>query len=513
MLRTVHCFYQFFIDEASALKLRFSVDWDEGIQYYECCCLAMGMSASSYLVQSLNEVLVNRFMIKYDCYCRVYCDDFWHSSKAEIHFDHFASEYGLTFKSEKKESGSVISILGINFNLRRKTAQLDEQKATVIAESAKQFLLAKNLSPAALSSFIGRIEYASQVCPSGRAQTFYLNQLLGDDSWRDFKSREDWMACEDNIIPIGQGLEQEILFWSRIRGHEPMKIGGSFSRCVGLCSSDASTKKFGFTIGGSFLGGSYPPEVSNQPIAVKEAYALVYLTKNLEFSRTDYLILVDNQSVVCAMAKGRSSNLEVHRWITQAKKSLLKLNSTATIKWINTSTMSRLADGPSRGLYPRDEHGLSPAGADRIRSLSSDFTRRLALNDMVSAFSGPRNNPFNVPYYSVHQDLDDILCKRKEVFRVFEELSKSGKSCGGGIFAYPPPAMVEQFCGQVSRVGLERDTQIFLLAPGFTFQSVRGVFDGVGKLSWVKFCGPAAKAWFWKGPGHSMMLFTLTSFD
>ena len=508
-----YCFYQYYIDDESAMKLRFSVEWDDGLKFYECRCLAMGMSASSFLVQSLNEVLVNCFMLKFDCYCRVFCDDFWHSSKASTHFDHFASEYGLVFKSEKKESGSVITILGIKFNLQLKTAQLDDQKAEAIATTANQIIQANSLSPATLSALVGRVEYASQVCPSGRAKTFFLNRMLSDDSWRDFRSREDWIACEDAILSVSQGLEGELSFWSRIREHEPLKIGRTFSKCLGFCSSDASTHKFGFTIGGSFLGGSYPRDVIDQPIAVKEAFALAFLAKNLQHPSTDYLILVDNQAVAGAFVKGRSSNPEVHRWISQAKDSLLKLHSTATIKWINTATMSRLADGPSRGLFPRDEHGLTAAGADRIKFLSADFTRRLGRGDMVSAFSGPRNNPFCVPYYSIHQDLDDGLCKRREVFSVFEELARDGKACGGGIFAYPPPAMVEQFCWQVNRVGLERDTQLFLLAPGFTFQSVRGALGGVGQLSWVKFCGPAAKAWFWKKTGQSMMFFTLSSFD
>ena len=509
----VDCFYQYRISPASARKLRFCVDWEEGKLFYEIRCLAMGLSASSFIVQHINEVLVNLFTLRHKCYCRVFSDDFWHSGAASVDFDSFAEKFGLVFKSSKKEKGSIITILGIQFNLTTKSAVLDPAKAASLAETSKSIADARKVSPSAIASLAGKVEYASQVCLSGRSKTFHIMKCLGDSSWKAFSSREAWLACEDPILDVSVGLEEELRYWACIKQHPPMNIGRRFKKCVSLCSSDASSKKFGYTIGSSYVGGSYPADMADKHIAIKEAYALAYLVRNLKEEGADYFILVDNQAVVSAFVKGRSANAEIHFWINEAKDTLLQLNSKAQVTWISTGKMSVLADAPSRGSFPRDEFGLSPRGAEKILSFSPDLASRRAAGDLVSAFGGPRNNPLGIPYYSIHYDLDDVMCKGREVFAVLEDLAAAGRPCGGGIFAYPPAALVDQFCQQVVRVGLDSDSQVFLLVPGFKFQSVRSAFINLGHLHWSKFSGREAKSWFWKKTGHSMMFFTLSSFD
>ena len=502
-------YYQYGLDRWSSRFLRFGLIWDGRMRYFEMSTLVMGGSCSSYVVQKLNEVITQAFTIKYKKYANCYSDDFWSDSSAPEHLDTFAAEFGLFFKKDKKFVGKVVPILGIQVDLNRREARLEPAKAEGLAVLAASIRSKRVLSPASLASLAGKIEYATKVCVSGRAKTFYITKLLASDAWKEWPSREAWLASEEESIGVDDALDTELGFWAGIGSHPPLKIGQSFVKYVSPCSSDASSTRFGLTIGDKVVGGSFPAGVRDASIAIKEAYALKFLIDSFTEKGCDYFVQVDNQAVISAFTKGRSTSKQLHDLVFSAKSSLARLESTITLKWIPTSVMANLADAPSRNRYPRDPFGLTPKGVERLFCLQPNIRDRRARGDLISCFGGPNNNPLGIEYFSIHLDYDDVLCRGREVFGFLEDRASKGRGLAGGVFAYPPACLVVQFCRLVRRMRLEDDTVLHLLAPGYEFQAVFNLLAGVGELSWEKFCGAGSKTFFWKKPGHSMMLFRL----
>ena len=227
----------------------------------------------------------------------------------------------------------------------------------------------------------------------------------------------------------------------------------------------------------------------NRPIAEKECWALYNLIKAVVSKDTDFTFLIDNKAALGAFTKGRSKNLFINGLVSEVRQILFDNNSRANFIWISTRSMGPLADQPSRSEYARDEFGLTDAGVDRLFSLRPSIRYRRQNQDLISLFGSPKNNPLQVPYFSVDFDLDDNLCRKQEAFHAIEtRLANSGRF-GGGVFCFPPPLLSIELVHQIVRGGLERDTEIFILVPSSQVLTIKNLLLGVGRIEVVNFCG------------------------
>ena len=508
LLSPSDAFYQYPAHENCRHLLRFYIDTAERRRFFQFSTLVMGCSVSSFIVQAFNELVVAGFSLKEQCYARCYSDDFF-MEKTEACFIDYASEFGLRFKREKTVEGSTITILGISVNLRVNHASLDSNKAAALAAEIQKWLGKVHISPKSLASLAGKIEFASRVSKSGRSKTFYINKLLSKADWTAFSSRDRWLESDEETVVISLGAKRELEFWSSVDRHSPLGFGEVRRVYAHTLSSDASGSRFGFTVAGRFCGGSFPDSVMPLNIAQKEAYALKRLTLELTSPNTVYNILVDNTTVASAFAKGRSSDRFIHDTLAFVKEFLMARGSIAHLTWISTHHMHHLADAPSRNFYPRDLYGLSTSGASRLLHKLPELAERRANDDLVSLFGGPSNNPLSVPYFSLHVDQDDVLCRQQDAFSALQSKKEQGLTLDGGIFAFPPKSLVGNFLRLVSEIGLGHDSALFLIVSGDQRQAAFNSLYKLGILSWGSLCSGRAKGWLWKQPGHNLVWFQL----
>ena len=468
----------------------------------------MGLSPSPYIIQMANRVLCQYYAFKFDMYVEVYLDDVWHNKKANVvDFDEYFSEkLQIRFKDSKKTSGNIITLLGVELNLSQKTAKIKSHKAEKIAASASKFIADGVISPSKLSAFNGRINYANKITRLGRVNSVELINLLAA-----YVSGGGDVQSEENCLVVSELVKRELQFWAMVKSHKPYMIGENKKRCISTLASDASMSRYGFYIDGRCLGGSFGFADADRPIAEKESLALAALVKaSTSINNCDYSFLCDNKSSVGAFSKGRSSNKFINQLVAETLIHLNNRNCRAKFLWISTSRMTALADNPSRGVYLRDDFGLTSAGVDRLYDLEVGLQRRREACDLVSLFSSPVNNPLGVEYFSVDIDCDDSLCRRMDAFAALEQKALEGKKLLGGIFCFPPPLLVDMLLDYLVRIGIEEDCEVYLLVPADLCLLVKNKLGGLGSLRISCFCGPRNKTFLHKCPHRALSFVTLS---
>ena len=68
------CFHQFGVDEDSSYQLCFKFEWEGSVYHFRWLCLPFGLSAASFIVQALNEIVTDYYSLVYGKFCIVY---FW----------------------------------------------------------------------------------------------------------------------------------------------------------------------------------------------------------------------------------------------------------------------------------------------------------------------------------------------------------------------------------------------------------------------------------------------------
>ena len=243
---------------------------------------------------------------------------------------------------------------------------------------------------------------------------------------------------------------------------------------------------------------------------MKEMYALTALINLIKEPDTDFKILVDNTAVAAAFAKGRSSNKLMQSMVDQARTALADVGSRVKVVWISTVAMEPLADAPSRRKFSRDPFGLTELGVRHLLAIEPDIQQWRDAGSLVSMFGGPLNNPLQCEYFSVEWDLEDPLCRRSEAFTALDNKFKAGSKFMNGIFAYPPPLLILDFCFYLRKLGLEEGCQIFLIIPASFASSVLNAVRPLGTVSIRKFCGKSNKTFLHRQPKSDISLVRLS---
>ena len=66
------CFHQFGLSEESSYELCFKFDWEGRVYHFRWRCLPFGLSAASFIVQALNEIVTDYYSLVYGKFCIVY---------------------------------------------------------------------------------------------------------------------------------------------------------------------------------------------------------------------------------------------------------------------------------------------------------------------------------------------------------------------------------------------------------------------------------------------------------
>ena len=66
------CFHQFGLSEESSYELCFKFEWEGSVMHFRWLCLPFGLSAASFIVQSLNEIVTDFYSLVYGKFCIVY---------------------------------------------------------------------------------------------------------------------------------------------------------------------------------------------------------------------------------------------------------------------------------------------------------------------------------------------------------------------------------------------------------------------------------------------------------
>lgn len=215
---------------------------------------------------------------------------------------------------------------------------------------------------------------------------------------------------------------------------------------------------------------------------------------------TKFVILSDNTALCSAFTKGRSSNEFLHDIIKSVIEDSLKVGSVVEVRWINTHTMGSLADEPSRGIMPRDDFGLTSEGVSHCYSLYPSLKQFRKEGNLVSLFAGPRNNPFKVPYSSVHIDIDDPLAAKKDAFESLQSLLARGETLAGGVFCWPPPPLLSTFLHQLTKMQLAEGAEVFVMVMARAAASTLRSLSGWGICEIKPFCSAKNTSYLHKVP-------------
>lgn len=246
-----------------------------------------------------------------------------------LHFDEFAKEYGAVFKEKKRERGTTLVILGVQFNFVEKTCRLAPEKADSIKAVCLEVLAKKGGTPNQIGRLVGKLENAAQISRYGRARLFNLSRLLakfgpifGVDGHE-----------KTGHISIDAGCAEELKFWADISNHPSQNFSQVRRRHFSTVSSDASGSSWAYVFDGVEVGDKFPPELAAGSINQKEAYALYRLIDGLSRQNSTLSVCCDNQAAVSSYSKTRSRSEDIHRWVLKSQEILVEKNMSLEIKW------------------------------------------------------------------------------------------------------------------------------------------------------------------------------------
>ena len=449
-------FYQYRVTEKSSKELAFEFRGKDGkLRRFVWLVLAFGISAATFLVQSINRVFTDYYALKFNKFILVYIDDFGYE-KVDNEFEDLAQKLGLIFNDKKSSNGEEVELLGWAINFNKKTAKITKDKEIKITTTTAKMLEAGSTTVEELQSFMGRIAFASRACKYGRLNSFYLDRLL---------AKVQAEGCDNQktkILQFEEHHKMEIRFWRDISNHEPI----SFKHESRLTLekkiwTDASQRKWAWKDGDATQAGSFHGEAENWPIILKEATALKLFFDNSDIIKTEFEILVDNKPLVQAFNKKFSKNQILHKMIKEIHLENFRRGNAVCLKWVPTSLMATHgADGASRGVYSIDEESLSKKGVEKAKKLM-DLEEG---EEMFDLFASPVDNVFGVKYFSNHIDLEDPQNLEEGAFELLNRLHSEKRKLGHVFWAFPPKNLLKNFLFALIRTGIEGKLFILLEA-------------------------------------------------
>ena len=471
------CFYQYPLSEKSSKESSFLFKGKDGTERkFRWLVLAFGISAATFIVQSINKVLVDYYSLSFNKFALVYIDDYAFEDN-EGEFEKLAVEVGLIFNAKKDMRGTKIELLGWELNFEEKTAKITTDKRQKIENMAREMLTTSSVNIENLQSFVGRIGFASRACRLGRLNSFYIERLLAQQQ-ADGNDENLKFVCK-----LGEHHKQEIRFWLDMKNHQPIsfKLEPRFTLEIGAFT-DASSKKWAWKLGNKTMAGTFEEDKKNWPIILKEGWALKKLFDDNNFQRLNLEILVDNQPLVLSFNKKFSKNPILHQLIKEMHLKNLKNGNRILLKWIPTSRMAEEgADGASRGQYKLDLDSLSDKGVEKVRkiiNLEQD-------EELFDLFSSPVDNVFRVRYFSEQIDQEDQWSMEEGAFNLLNRLRQEKRELDHVFWAFPPNALLRNFLFSLRQVGVKG--RVYLLIDADRTTETAKLVTNFFKFEIIKF--------------------------
>ena len=470
-------FYQYRVTPKSSKELAFEFRGRDGrLRRFTWLVLAFGISAATFLVQSINRVFTDYYALKFNKFIIIYIDDFGYEKKEE-EFEKLAKSVGFIFNNKKSSNGEVVELLGWSIDFSKKTAKITKDKETKIAAATAKMLGAGKTTVEELQSFMGRIAFASRACKYGRLNSFYLDRLLAKIQAEGLDDQKH------KVMQLEEHHKAELRFWRDISNHEPI----SFRHEARLTLekkiwTDASQKKWAWKDGEATRAGGFEGEAENWPIILKEATALKLFFDESNITQTQFQILVDNKPLVQAFNKKFSKNEILHQMIKEIYLKNFRKGNAVSLKWVSTSLMAEQgADGASRGVYIKDIESLSEKGVEKARKLMS-LKEGEKLFDL---FASPVDNVFEVKYFSNHIDQEDPKNLEEGAFELLNRLRIEKRKLGHVFWAFPPKNLLKNFLFALIRTGVEG--KVFILLEADMVLEAAGILRSAFVFTILKF--------------------------
>ena len=446
-------FYQYPLNEKSSKEMSFVFTGKNGKERkFVWRVLAFGVSAATFIVQSINRVLVDYYSLKFNRYALVYIDDYGFEKEDSI-FDDLAGELGIIFNPKKNMEGAKVQLLGWELDFEKKLAVITKDKRAKIEKAAAIMLEEGKVTIEHLQSFVGRIGFAARASKLGRLNSFFIERLLAQ------QQSEGNDVDLKFVCNLGEHHKQEVRYWRDMNNHLPIEFVREKRLTLEVGAfTDSSSKKWAWKLGDKTRAGAFDEEKMSWPIILKEAWALKKFLEDNNFLQTELEVLVDNEPLVRSFNKKFSKNAILHQLIKEIYLANFKLGNRIKLKWIPTLQMAQEgADGASREVYLEDENSLSEKGVEKAKKVMSLGSE----DELFDLFASPADNVFKVHYFSNQIDLEDPLSMEEGAFELLNRLAGERRRLGNIFWAFPPNALVKGFLFTLRQVGV--DGTVFLL--------------------------------------------------
>ena len=97
-----------------------------------------------------------------------------------------------------------------------------------------------------------------------------------------------------------------------------------------------------------------------------------------------------------------------------------------------------------------------------------------------------------------------------DVFEFLASRQDSGKPLAGGMFAYPPPGLLNTFVNMVTEIGLEEESAIFILMLSNRVTVTAERLKPIGNVVYKQFCGKANKTFLHRKADNYLTLMKIS---
>ena len=398
-----------------------------------------------------------------------------------------------------------LDFTGFNINLTTKRISIKAstveqlnvklQESVVTDNNANQFIDIDDLE-----SLMGSLNFCAATCELGLSRTLEL--MLNLNHAKKTGKHKVW---------ISPGMNEEIEFWKNRNPGDSM----AFTRynCLhntlfipgttpDLVFTDASSRMYGYKIFGSNSlvasgAGDFgfnvqdklrefnievTDELVNEAIYVKE-FLVVLIAANKLQHNSAYLSLIDNQGVVSAILKTRSSNRLCNRILEELFKLLKIRNIFMRPVWINTTQMLvGGADDASRGdnNFLNQKITFSKEGVTYFHRFFPDEIHMVFgnINEAEDLYPTLEFSSFHQQDHPNYSNLDPFV----HLMRAFSQNALTGTQV-----CLPPPQMLEK-CVQILEETVHQRNCIFvLILPAADLSHVTQRLQNKQNLSHSKF--------------------------
>ena len=411
------CYHQFGITEESSMRM--------GMRYkgevYLWKTAGYGPSPAVYLVNTFVNLACLDCSLRTGTLVEGYIDDILILNYHPEVID-WLKDIGFIFSPKKSQAGTVVEYVGLRLDAKEKTIEVLEKNYEKIQKIAEEDVLSdqkpeKNfyISFEALQRLLGVVVFCARTSPLGLTNAFHLMRTLA-------KGYQETGA----VLPIGQEVMDEIMFWKNTRHVLQMKALNTTGSTIKIIDksmtkntkhelkwnsgcSDASKRMWCAKINGITKFGVFPEWMTEEHISILEMFGLkqcVLLMKDGQ----EAIISVDNTNTHHAFQSRYSKNKIMNDLLNDIFTHMEEHQKIVKTRWISTQQMAgkHETDALSRGNTAEcfDPHTLSGKGVQVIIEEHGPIA--------VDLFSSPRNNQFCTLYCSTFFDMRDPKCLQEE---------------------------------------------------------------------------------------------------